>query len=79
MATTNAFDLLILPMLQCTAGILATFAMIRLVQMAWGLLRGAFRSNEVDPDWSAAALANPYRSAAPRTDRGHPRSLNLSR
>jgi hypothetical protein len=38
MGTSNAFEVLILPILQCTACIFAVFAIIQLIRVVFGLL-----------------------------------------
>ena len=79
MATTNAFDLLILPMIEWTVGVYAACALIRLVQIGIGRLIG---SSERRPEVKVArgpALITAYRRPSSRTDRPRLRVVSLSR
>jgi hypothetical protein len=79
METANAFNLLILPMFQCTAGILAFFAMIRLIQIALDDRITSTRSSEPVPPRRGSAVVFRLRPVAIRADRGRTTALNVSR
>ncbi len=79
MATTNALDLLILPMLQWTGGIYAVMAAIRLVQLGLDRVFRGFepRSEVVSLRRSSSVFAD--RPASSRSARPPARAWSLSR
>jgi hypothetical protein len=76
MGTANAFDMLILPMFQCTAGIFATFALIRLFQVTLGFFLASLQFSEAEPFSPRPRITHPYRPASPRADPAHARALS---
>ena len=79
METANAFHMLILPVLQCTAGILAAFAMIHLAQVASGFLYASGPRLEPSRLGKGSPHAASYRPATGRHDRPNARHLGLYR
>ena len=79
METSNAFYMLILPVLQCTAGIFAAFAMIHLVRVVSGWLYSAAIGPEPSRLDERSAYANSYRLGSARSDRPHAQHLGVYR
>lgn len=79
MAATNAFDLLILPVLQWSGGIYATFALIRLALVGFARLFGTSEQPpEVDLSRGSAFL-EVRRPVASRHNRRRVRAMSPSR
>ena len=79
MATANFFDLLILPIFECTAGIFATFAIIKAVGAVIGYLLEPRRVPDVGAFEPRANRPAAYRTFSPRTHRAHSRSAGFDR
>jgi hypothetical protein len=77
--TANAFDLLILPIFQCTAGIFAFFAVIRLLQIVLDDRIESPRSSEPTAIDHRPAVVLPFRPAWTRANRSRARTLNVWR
>jgi hypothetical protein len=79
METANAFNMLILPVFQCTAGIFAFFAVIRLFQIVLEDRIKTPRSSEPETTDHRPVVVLPFRPALTRANRDRTRSLSVSR
>ncbi len=79
MGTANAFNMLILPVLESTAGIFAVFAMIHLLRVAFGRLRATESAPEPRRLGKGLPYTASYRLVPTRSARPPARPLGLYR
>jgi hypothetical protein len=75
MGTHTALEMLVLPVVRGVGGAVAFFALLKVIQLGFGLLVQFVRPRRRAP----AALAGPYRPARPRSAPTNARVADISR